>query len=148
MSTPTAPLDRDQIAARIPHTGAMCLLARVERWSERDIRCIATSHRAADNPLRNGEQLPVSAGIEYAAQAMAVHGSLLEPTTGTPRRGYLAVLSRVEWTVGRLDDIVGELQIEAVRDTVIDGGSSYTFSVRGGGQLLLKGAAVIALEAA
>lgn len=147
MTAPSAPLDHDQIAARIPHAGAMCLLQRVETWSERDIRCSATSHRAADNPLRSGGLLPVSAGIEYAAQAMAVHGSLLEPTQGAPRRGYLAVLSRVEWTVQRLDEIVGALQIEAVRDTVIDGGSSYSFTIHGDGELLLQGTAVIALEA-
>lgn len=145
-STTPATLDHHQLAARIPHTGAMCLLARVERWSERDIHCVASGHRALDNPLRHGDRLPVSAGIEYAAQAMAVHGSLLEPTATTPRRGYLAVLSRVEWTVERLDDIDGELQIEAVRDTVIGGGSSYQFAVRAGERLLLSGAAVIAFD--
>ena len=141
-----ATLDQPQIAQRIPHAGAMCLLDRVERWSERDIHCCASSHRAADNPLRSAGELPVSAGIEYAAQAMAVHGSLLEPATASPRRGYLAVLSRVEWSVDRLDNIDGELQIEAVRDTVIGGGSSYQFSVHGGGRLLLSGSAVIAFD--
>lgn len=140
-------LDCDQIAARIPHAGSMCLLERVERWSSSDIHCIATGHRALDNPLRSAGRLPISAGIEYAAQAMAVHGNLLESARGkAPQRGYLAVLSRVEWSVERLDDIDGELQIEAVRDTVIGGGSSYQFAVRAGERLLLSGAAVIAFD--
>ncbi len=141
-------LDRQQIAARIPHAGRMCLLERVEHWSECDIGCIATGHRDPDNPLRSGDRLPVTAGIEYAAQAMAVHGSLVEPVDGPPRRGYLAVLSRVEWTVEQLDDIGGPLRVEAVRETVIDGGRSYRFAVHGDGRLLLSGAAVIALEPA
>lgn len=141
-----APLDRQQIAARIPHAGRMCLLESVERWSRRDIHCVATSHRAPDNPLRSGDRLPISAGIEYAAQAMAVHGSLVEPAGSAPRRGYLVVLSRVTWSVERLDDIDGELQVEAVRDTVIEGGRSYQFALRSGQRLLLSGSAVIALD--
>ncbi len=145
-----AALDRQQIAARIPHAGAMCLLDRVERWSDSAIHCAAIGHRAPGNPLRSGDRLPVSAGIEYAAQAMAVHGRLLEPTATPnqrePRRGYLAVLSRVEWSVERLDDIDGELLIEAVRDTVIGAGSSYRFAIRAGDRLLLSGAAVIAFD--
>ena len=39
----------------------------------------ASSHRAADNPLRAHGRLGAACGIEYAAQAMAVHGALLAP---------------------------------------------------------------------
>jgi predicted hotdog family 3-hydroxylacyl-ACP dehydratase len=139
-------LNREQIAALIPHAGSMCLLERVVSWSEGEIHCEATGHRAADNPLRSGDLLPVSAGIEYAAQAMAVHGGLVEPPAGAPRRGYLAVLSHVHWLVQRLDDRPQPLQIAAFRQTAIAGGTSYDFQVSAGGELLLRGSAVIALE--
>ena len=55
----------------------MCLLDCVETWDEERIHCRASSHRAMDNPLRVCERLGTACGIEYAAQAMAVHGALL-----------------------------------------------------------------------
>src|SRR5690606_22429336 len=122
-------LDREQIARRIPHAGAMCLLERVVAWDGGEIRCEAVSHADPANPLRRNGRLPVSAGIEYAAQAMAVHGALIEPPAGEPRRGYLAVLSQVEWQVERLDDRAGPLAITAWRQTVIAGGTSYDFEL-------------------
>lgn len=140
-----ASLDHDQIAARIPHAGAMCLLDRVLRWSPGEIHCEAGSHRDPANPLCRNGRLPVSAGIEYAAQAMAVHGGLVEPPSAAPRRGFLAVLSHVQWRVQRLDDCDGPLSIVAFRQTAIAGGTSYDFQVSAAGELLLHGSAVIAL---
>src|SRR5690606_24387725 len=133
MLAPAAQLDRQEIALRIPHAGAMCLLERVVAWDRGEIRCEALSHRDPANPLRRHGRLPVSAGIEYAAQAMAVHGALLEPPAGAPRRGFLAVLSQVTWQVPRLDDQPGPLQVAAFRQTVIAGGTSYDFEVGAGG---------------
>lgn len=144
MSRSPAQLDRQQIALRIPHAGAMCLLQRVTGWDPAQIRCEADSHRDPANPLRRRDRLPVSAGIEYAAQAMAVHGALLEPPMDVPRRGLLAVLSQVEWRVRRLDDQPAPLIITAFRQTVIAGGTGYDFEVSAGGELLLRGGAVIA----
>jgi predicted hotdog family 3-hydroxylacyl-ACP dehydratase len=45
------------------------------------------------NPLRNNGSLPVSALIEYGAQAMAVHGALIaKDLTKQIQEGYLAAL--------------------------------------------------------
>src|SRR6202012_731614 len=66
-----APLGREQIAASIPHSGAMCLLDEVQAWDDTRIRCVATSHRDPHNPLRARGRLATICGIEYAAQAMA-----------------------------------------------------------------------------
>ena len=60
----------------IPHTGAMCLLDGVLQWDTSTIQCVSRSHRDAHNPLRIDGRLPTLCGIEYAAQAMAVHGGL------------------------------------------------------------------------
>ena len=90
-------LDHAAIAMRIPHTGRMCLLDRVLQWDAHAIRCSATSHRGQDNPLREAGGLATLAGIEYAAQAAAVHGSLLRNETA-PRSGVLAALKNVTAT--------------------------------------------------
>jgi hypothetical protein len=72
-----AMLDHAAIAARIPHQGSMCLLAAVVDWSADGISCRAVSHADPANPLRAEGRLGAANGIEYAAQAMALHGALL-----------------------------------------------------------------------
>jgi len=139
-------LSHEQIAALIPHAGRMCLLRQVAAWDQRQILCLAQSHRDADNPLRSAGVLPITAAIEYAAQAMAVHGALVEPR-GTPRRGYLAVLSQVRWSVARFDDCAAPLEVRAVKQTAISGGTSYSFCVSAAGSVLVEGTVVVAFEA-
>lgn len=70
------PLSRERIARLLPHGGAMCLLDEVIEWAPRSIRCAASSHRDPGNPLRGPLGLSSMAGIEYGAQAMALHGAL------------------------------------------------------------------------
>ena len=120
-------LDRAAIAARIPHAERMCLLDRVLDWDESGIRCAAQSHRDADNPLREPAGLPVWAGIEYAAQAAAVHGALVRPHP-SPRPGLLSALRNVQATCEWLDRIEGELIVAA---TLLHGdpaGAIYAFA--------------------
>ncbi len=137
---------REDIARLIPHSGAMCLLDSVDAWSEGEITCSAVTHTAPDNPLRNASGLPASAGIEYAAQAMALHGALCAPDRGEPRVGYIAVLSRVSWLRERLDDLSGELQVRATKLAVSDSGSSYAFEVCHAGESVVAGQALVALK--
>ena len=131
-------LDRAAIAARIPHSGRMCLLDRVIHWDARGVRCAATSHRDADNPLREATGLPVWAGIEYAAQAAAVHGSLLDRHPA-PRVGVLAALRNVNASFGRLDEIEAELLLGATLLHSDRAGGIYGFEMRAGEDLLLSG---------
>ena len=90
-------LDHAAIAARIPHQGNMCLLDTVVDWSETAISCSASSHRDPSNPLRAEGRLGAANGIEYAAQAMAVHGSLLAQAGDQPRQGHLTSVRRVQF---------------------------------------------------
>ena len=76
------PLDRRWIAAHIPHQGPMCLLEEVLTWDAARVRCRATSHRLASNPLRAGGRLGAVCGVEYAGQAMAVHGAIVAAMSG------------------------------------------------------------------
>lgn len=143
---PKAPatLDHAQILALVPHAGGMCLLDRVERWDAESIACRTTSHLRPDNPLRADDRLPIEAGIEYAAQAMAVHGGLTA-AGGPPRRGYVAVLNRVAWTGERLDDEPGELRITAWSLQAGDDGRQYGFRIDGDDERLV-GEALVVLE--
>ena len=133
---PQQALDHAGIAARIPHAGRMCLLDRVVAWDEHRVLCAAGSHRDDDNPLREAGGLPVWAGIEYAAQAAAVHGTLLRQEEA-PRRGVLAALRDVRAHRAWLHDIQEDLQIEAAILHADPAGAVYAFELSADGELLL-----------
>ena len=140
-------LDRVAIAARIPHQGSMCLLDAVLAWDSGQIHCRASSHRQPDNPLRAAERLGAACGIEYAAQAMAVHGALLAPEGAPPRPGYLASVRSVQLAVDRLDDLPQDLDIVAERLSGDEHNILYHFRVEHAGNLLLSGRAAVMLVA-
>ncbi len=126
----------------------MCLLDCVEAWDRERIRCRASSHRAADNPLRAYGRLGAACGIEYAAQAMAVHGALLAPPDSSSARvGYLVSVRGAQLRVPRLDDIAADLLVEATCITRSEGNILYQFSVSAAGRLLLDGRAAVVLNA-
>lgn len=141
-------LDRSAIAARIPHQGTMCLLDQVLDWNPQGIRCTATSHRDPCNPLRAGGRLAAVCGIEYAAQAMAIHGALLAPAaTSRPRAGYLASVRGVSLVVATLDDLPAPLDVEADRLSGSDTSILYAFRLACAGRELLSGRASVILDA-
>ncbi|WP_321815250.1 MULTISPECIES: hotdog family protein [unclassified Paraburkholderia] len=145
-----APLDRAWIEAHIPHSGTMCLLDGVDAWDDLHIRCTATSHHDPHNPLRSRGRLAAACGIEYAAQAMAVHGALVGangPDGAVPRVGFLASVRGVEAHVARLDTFTAPLTIEADRLSGDANTVLYAFTVRCGAQLLLSGRAAVMLDA-
>lgn len=141
-------LDRRWIAEHVPHQGAMCLLEAVVDWSPATISCRATSHTDPANPLRAEGRLGAASGIEYAAQAMAVHGALLADAGSRPRHGYLTSLRGVTLHVARLDDLPGDLSIEA---ECVSGDSHnvlYRFTVSHAGRCLIDGRATVVLDTA
>ena len=144
----TADLDRAGIAARIPHQGGMCLLDAVTGWNENAIACTATSHADPANPLRADGRLGAANGIEYAAQAMAIHGALLAGSDGPPRQGYLTSVRGVTLHVARLDDLPGELAVQAERLSGDGNTILYQFAVGHAGRCLLEGRAAVVLDAA
>ena len=141
--------DHAWIERHIPHQGSMCLLDRVEDWDENTISCRAGSHRKADNPLHAHGQLGAACGIEYAAQAMAVHGALLAPQeSATAKVGYLVSVRGSRLYVPRLDDIEAELEIEASCITRSENNILYQFSISATGKLLIEGRATVIVDAA
>ena len=155
------PLDRAWIEQHIPHKGRMCLLDEVLSWDAARIRCRSGTHRASDNPLRSHGRLGAACGIEYAAQAMAVHGALvaasapLASTVANSVRGsigaalgYLASVRNVVLYVERLDDLEADIIASAERITGDGRTVLYQFSVWEAQRPLLSGRASIVFDAA
>ena len=151
MNALTAPatLDHAGIAARIPHGGRMCLLDALLSWSAEGIRCSAASHSDPDHPLRHGGALPAPAAIEYAAQAMALHGTLLGGENAPASRpGYIGAVRALELHTPRLDGIAGDLSVHAERLVGDASHVLYAFNIRAGDRLLVEGRISVALGVA
>jgi predicted hotdog family 3-hydroxylacyl-ACP dehydratase len=137
------PADRAAIARHIPHQGAMCLLDRVTACDAAGIACAAATHRDAGNPLRRDGLLPAVCGVEYALQAMALHGAL---TDGAPQGvGFVAALAGLRIGADRLDDIAGEITVTATALSRESRGFIYGFAVADGTRMLLEGRATVVL---
>ena len=146
MSAPQT-LDRAGIAQRIPHSGSMSLLERLESWDADAIHCSTTTHAQVGNPLRTESGLLAPNAIEYAAQAMALHGGLLAVEGSTPSAGFLASARNVELSVARLDDVPGALQVRAQRLSGDARQILYAFTVAADdGRMLAEGRAVVVLN--
>ena len=148
MTAAPATLDAAGIAARIPHAGRMCLLDALLQWDADGLRCRATSHHDAANPLRCGGLLHAAAAVEYASQAMALHGSLCAAPGEAARAGFLASVRGVRLAVPRLDDIDGPLVVVATRLAGDAGQAMYAFEVAAAdGRRLVDGRATVILDA-
>ena len=106
----------------------MCLLDRLHSWSEQHVHCTATDHRGADHPLRSAGGLLSPCAIEYAAQAMALHGALTADAPSS-QPGYLASVRAVRLRVPRLDLSAGALHVHADRIAGDGAVAAYQFSV-------------------
>lgn len=134
------------ISSLIPHQGSMCLLHEVVSWDHDRIRCSAISHRDPQHPLRGANGLLAVCGIEYGAQAIAVHGGLLAADDSAPRSGYLANAKDVRWTVDRIDQIDDDLIIDAIKLISESGRSIYEFTLSAQGKILVEGRVAVVLE--
>ena len=118
------------------------MLARVVSHDAETIVCAAVSHRDLGNPLRRDGMLPSVCGVEYALQAMAAHGALTGDGAAQAA-GYLASLRGVVLRVSRLDDVAGDLRVEARALSRAARGFVYAFRVLADGGELLSGQAAI-----
>jgi predicted hotdog family 3-hydroxylacyl-ACP dehydratase len=130
-------LGHAEIEALIPHAGDMVLLDRVVSYDEKSILCVAVNHCAPDNPLRTKGCLPAVCGVEYGAQAAAIHGPAV--AGATERAGQLVLLRDIVWHVPDLSVILDPLMVHA---TCLhkDGRSlAYEFSITVDDGELLRG---------
>ncbi len=137
------------IETLLPHAGRMRLIDRVVSHDENHIICESDSHRAPDHPLAENGALSIVCGLEYGAQAMAIHGALLAahapPTEEGVRHGYLVAASDLQWSVERLDTCAVPLTIEATSEFRSDQQVAYRFELRARGEIVLSGRAGVLL---
>ena len=160
---PGTAIDRERIRKMIPHAGSMCLLDKVLDFDAGSIRCETRSHLAPGNPLRREGRLTSLCGIEYAAQAMAVHGALKQIGAGDraagpgapgeeqkvaplkARHGYLASVRDTRCASRYLDEHAGPLIVAAELLLDEDSRVIYAFTVSAGALTLLSGRAAVVL---
>jgi predicted hotdog family 3-hydroxylacyl-ACP dehydratase len=140
--------DREQILRMIPHAGSMCLLDAVLDWDETSIRCESRRYRDKNNPMRRPDgELGTACGVELAAQALAVHCRLLAESDGPPQQGFLVSLRDTELYTRRLDEIAGDLVVNADRLAGDAISATYRFVLAVNGFKLLSGRATVLLAA-
>lgn len=126
------------IRTLVPHAGTMCLLERIVGADDTGIVCATASHRSLTNPLRSNGILAALHLAEYGAQAMAVHGGLQNPAA-VAEGGMLVAIRDLQLTVQRLDDLDGELHIQATRLVASTSGRIYSFSASIAGRTIGSG---------
>ena len=143
-----ASLNHAEIAALIPHAGNMCLLDSMQRVSPTDIVCSARSHQSPDNPLRSHGRLGAAVAVEYAAQAMALHGSMLNADLDiSAQGGRLINVRQLILHCARFDDLVSPLIVRATRLMGDVANVIYSFEVSADGQMIASGRAGVMLVA-
>jgi predicted hotdog family 3-hydroxylacyl-ACP dehydratase len=152
-SLPASTLNAGDIARRVPHSGAMCLLHSISQWDEETIVAHANHRADSQHPLAILAQLDATAGIEYAAQAMAVHGALLGEVAASkgqvqriPQMGFLASVRNVVCHQAFLHDQKETLTIHATRTAGTESPVSYEFSVHSGDVECVTGKATVVLN--
>ena len=146
-------MNSPKVADLVPQRDAMCLLDEILSCDERSVVCRASSHRSPDNPLRCDGRLPSIAGIEYGAQAMAVHGALIAESQDegraigdtAARGGYLVSVRSVSLSATQLDTVTGQLTVTAERVSGDANTVLYSFAVLDGLTPLLSGRAIVVL---
>lgn len=144
----SATLSKAEIARLIPHAGPMCLLERVLRWDDTHIVCEAINHRDTTHPLAHDGLLDATTAIEYAAQAMAVHGALLATRAAgsQPKVGYLASVREVVCRAPYLHVFAGALTIEVTQLMGEESRVIYEFVVSAEGEVRVTGRAAVVMD--
>ncbi|MGH8757998.1 MAG: 3-hydroxylacyl-ACP dehydratase [Burkholderiales bacterium] len=125
----------------------MCLLDAALSWDAERICCTASSHRDPDNPLRRDGRLAAVCGIEYAVQAMALHGALTALEGRQAAAGLLASVRDLVCNVRYLHDVDRDLLIEAARLLGDESRVIYEFRITDGSNELISGRAAVVLDA-
>ncbi len=126
----------------LPHGGNMQLIKKVKAWDEHSIHCQTNSHLSRSNPLLDASHLPATSAIEYAAQALALHGVIKKQAKGLLDQANKAFVVSAK---GLHFDQVNLSQFEQTLDvsaTVLIGNSQsavYSVQVSAGDHCFLKG---------
>ncbi len=112
--------------ARMPHRGAMRLIAAVEAADGAGIRCRATDHAPPDYPLRLDGVLYAAALVELGAQAAAAHASLFGMRAA--HSGLILAINDLDLRCVHIAD-PAPLRMQAERRDQMEGAAAYRFAV-------------------
>jgi predicted hotdog family 3-hydroxylacyl-ACP dehydratase len=96
-------MNSDAIAQLLPHDGDMVLIDEIIAWDNIGAHCRAGFGELIHHPLQWEGRLSTAILVEYAAQAMAIHGALLEAPDHNTRSGRLVALPRLVLNEERMD---------------------------------------------
>ena len=136
-------LSQEQLYAFLPHTGTMCLIEEVSSYDNEVILCRTNSHRSPENPLASKGCLSSIHAIEYAAQAIGIHGALSRNSQDKPNGGYLVSVRNVQIFQDYLHTLKKPLTIEATKSMASDALWIYTFKVSADDLIVAQGRATI-----
>ena len=137
-------LNHADIERLLPHKGTMCFIDAVTDWNRETISCSAAAPSAAHPLVRNG-RVSALVAVEYAAQATALHGALLDTAT-RPQAGMLATLRDVSLHGVWFPVNKNLLTIHAKLLSRTDGGCSYSFKVASDHQPIASGFLLVAFQ--
>ncbi|HET7812058.1 MAG TPA: hypothetical protein VFL16_15920 [Steroidobacteraceae bacterium] len=129
----------NDIARLLPHAGDSILIERVVGWDAEHIRVATTLHRSADNPLRRHGHLAAVNVVEFAAQAMALHGGLRGEVGRPPRAALLVSVRDLVLRREYLEKLEGELEIVAHALMIDPQSWQYGFTVLHSGSEIASG---------
>lgn len=153
-------LNSQEIEQHLPHAGKMSLLDKVSYADRSRLSATATSHLNSDNPLRFNGRLATINGIEYAAQAMAIHGFLLTEATlsDTPlsevptkdkldsiQTGYIATVRNIDINSPFFPENISTLLVEVEQLMSDNNGFTYQFHISCEKKTLISGKITIFL---
>ncbi len=142
-------IGRDEILQHVPHAGRMCLIDEVTSWDAGGIVCLARSHAREDHPLRRFGRLSALHLVEYGAQAMAIHGALLERERGAQAQpGMLVSVRDFRTQVPSLDGLAGPLTVAARSQMARPGALIYEFRCLHDGIAIASGRVAVMLSTA
>ncbi len=140
-------ISRLELSKFLPHGKEMCLLSSVEYWDASSITCLTSTHRNQDNPLRRQGILGIISGLEYAAQAMAVHvGLTTDISEQNASLGYLGAVRNLQISSRTFQQFFEDLTIEACLLLEQRMSFMYSFSMKANQIILLQGRASIFIK--
>lgn len=113
----------------LPHSGNMVLIDEIKNHSETNIVCTTQSHQLETNPLRTPRGLPISAGLEYGSQAIAIHAAINRNHDNAPKQARIIALKSAQWNQDWLHTLQSELIIQAEIKTKLETLAQYSFRI-------------------
>ena len=111
------------------------LLEKLISWSEGNIECLGWTPGVEQHPLRefstNRDHLPAYNALEYAAQAVALHGILKgQGGKSHPRIAFIAGLQELSWRAKEITEADWPLKLKGVAIGGLgDAGAKYAIHV-------------------